>query len=817
MRFNTLKRFLLAALLIALPVFGQSNAGELRLTITDSSGHAIQAHVQLVSEANEYNQSFTADRQGNLDVRRLPYGVYEVQIQAPNFTTVSEDISIHSSLPVVRTIQLQVASVHQSVTVRATGMLIDPYEAGSEQEMGLHTIQNRLTSLPGRSIQDLVNTEPGWLYEGNGILHPRGSEYQTQFVIDGIPLTDNRSPGFGPSIEANNVQTMSVYTAGIPAEYGREMGGVIAVDTVQNELPGLHGEVTLLGGSYATGAIETQDEYTWGKNSVGFSGTGNMTSHYLNPVVPENYTNNGTSGDFSLNYQRKFTAKDHLAMIVSHALARYAIPNELIQQNGGYVPNSNNVDGCTTTPGGPAPDDCVYIPGGQLQTGDNFETMGIISYEHLFSPKTMGALRGMARDTSLDFYSNPASWPVNVTQHNDFKNIYFSGSITADRGHQEWKAGAQTDDKFLHENLSYLIPDCADPNDPQCPFNVGVIDVAATSFAFTGSRPDLEQAAYVQDSARLGNWSLNAGVRWDHYQLMVNKNAVSPRVAIARFFPSVGIKVYGSWDHVFQTPSFENIILSSSPEAQALDTSVPILQLPVEPAHGNYYELGATKVYFGKLRVDTDMYRRAMDNYADDSQIFSTGISFPIAFDKAIIYGAEGKLEVQQWGRFSGFASYSYMVGNVWNPVTGGLFLGGGVQDATSELTGHTPDSQDQRHSLRDRIRYQLTPRVWFALGSDYNSGLPFEANQTLQQNIAEYGPAVVNNLNFDRGRILPYMTEDASVSADLYHRDKVSVRLQADGENLSNRMQVVDFGGLFSGNAVGPARTLMLRLVTSF
>ena len=90
--------------------------------------------------------------------------------------------------------------------------------------------------------------------------------------------------------------------------------------------------------------------------------------------------------------------------------------------------------------------------------------------------------------------------------------------------------------------------------------------------------------------------------------------------------------------------------MSSSPEAQALDTSVPIVQLPVEPAHGNYYELGATKALFGKLRVDTNMYRRDVKNYADDSQIFSTGISFPIEFDKAIIYGAEAKLEVQQWG-----------------------------------------------------------------------------------------------------------------------------------------------------------------------
>jgi hypothetical protein len=74
-----------------------------------------------------------------------------------------------------------------------------------------------------------------------------------------------------------------------------------------------------------------------------------------------------------------------------------------------------------------------------------------------------------------------------------------------------------------------------------------------------------------------------------------------------------------------------------------------------------------------------------------------------------------------------------------------------------------------------------------------------------------------VNHLNFDRGRILPYLTENASVSADLYRREKVAVRLQADGENLSNKLEVIDFGGLFSGNAIGPGRMGMLRLVTTF
>ena len=812
-----MKRYGLLLLAIALPALSQSNSGELRLQVSDPSGHAVPSQVQLVSEANQYRQTFTTGADGSIDARRLPYGIYQVLIRAPAFSPVTESIAIRSALPVIRTIQLKISEVSQSVTVRASGTLIDPYRAGSVNHLGRQTIQDRLTSLPGRSIQDLVNSEPGWLYEGNAVLHPRGSEYQTQFVIDGIPLTDNRSPGMGPSIGAGGIQSMTIYTAGIPAEYGRQMGGVVVVDTLQNEKPGMHGQLTLLGGSYATGGIDTQDEYTWGKNTVGVSASGDMTSHYLNPVVPQNYTNNGTMGDFSLNYERQFTSQNHLTMIARHELDRHAIPNELVQQSGAYVPNGNNTAGCPALPAGQQPADCVFIPGGQFQTGDNFETMGIASFEHIFSPTAMGALRGMARDTSLDFYSNPASWPVIVTQHNDFKEIYFNASITADRHDQEWKAGVESDAKFLNENLSYLIPDCADPSDPRCPINLGILDAAATRFAFTGSRPDLDQAAYVEDALQLGNWSIDAGLRWDHYQLLVNQNAVSPRLAVSRYFPSAGVKVYGSYDRIFQTPSFENIILSSSPAAQALDTTVPILQLPVKPSEGNYYQLGATTALFGKLRLDTNMYRRDLNNFADDSQILSTGISFPIAFRKAVIYGAEGKLQVAQWGRFSGFASYSYMVGNVWNPVTGGLFLGGNAINAARQLRGHSPDSQDQRNTVRGRIRYQVAPRLWVAVGADFNSGLPFVANLTPQQYATEYGQSVVNHLNFNRGRIHPFFTQNASVSAELYHRDKVSMRLQTDGENLSNTLELLDFGGLFSGNAVGPGREYNLRLVTIF
>jgi TonB-dependent Receptor Plug Domain len=809
------KALITIGLLWALPMHGQSFTGELRLTVTDPSGLGVKSTVELISEANQYRYTFTTDDQGNLDAKRLPYGIYQVQIEAPAFARVFEPVEIRSALPLGRTIRLRVAAVSESANVSASATLIDPYRASSVNEMGLEAIQNRLTALPGRSVQDLVNSEPGWLYEGNAVLHPRGSEYQTQFVVDGIPLTDNRSPSFGPEpAEADDIESIKIYTAGIPAEFGRKMGGVVEVNTLKKLDPGFHGQLTMFGGTYDTAGINTQDQYTWGKNTFSLSASGNMTGHYLNPVVPENYTNNGTTASFSLSYERELTPKDRLTMIVRHELARYQIPNELVQQNGAYLPNANNIVGCPPVPAIDEPSDCVFIPGGQLQTGDNFETMGSISYQHIFSSDAIGLLRGMSRNNSTDFYSNQDSWPLNATQHNYFTEIYFNGSLSVHRGRQEFKAGVESDNIFLNENTSYVIPDCANPNDPQCPINLGILDSDAITFAFTGSRPDIEQSAYVEDAIRLGNWSIDAGLRWDHYQLLVNQNAVSPRLAVSRYFPSIGINIHVSYDRTFQTPSFENILLSSSPAAEAIDTSVPAVQLPVQPSHGNYYELGATKAFFGKLRLDANMFRRQVNNYADDSQILSTGISFPIAFDHAILYGAEAKLQVLQWGQFSGFASYSYIVGNAWFPVTGGLFLG---DDAINPTTGHFSDSQDQRNTVRARVRYQIAPRLWVALGADYNTGLPFQPDLTPQQYATEYGQAVVNHLNFNRGRISPFFTQNASVGVDLFQREKRSVRLQGEVANLGNTLELIDFGGLFSGNAIGPARQYTFRLVTTF
>jgi outer membrane receptor for Fe3+-dicitrate len=355
----------------------------------------------------------------------------------------------------------------------------------------------------------------------------------------------------------------------------------------------------------------------------------------------------------------------------------------------------------------------------------------------------------------------------------------------------------------IREQFNYRITDSSqfDDGTPQ-------------TFNFSGNRLDREQALYAQDLIRLGRWTLSAGVRWDHYQLMVEKNGVSPRLGIAWYWPAADVVFHASYDRIFQTPAFENILLSSSPAVVALNPQV--LRLPVQPSNGNFYEVGLAKGFARKVKLDLSYYERRFTNVADDDVLLDTGISFPIALRKGNIYGAESKLEIPRWGRISGYLSYSYLVGFEYPPVTGGLFLG---NDANTALLNarRFPVTQDQRNTASGRLRCQLTPRLWAAFGGSYGSGLPTEFNGGRQDAIQQFGQSISDRIDFDRGRVRPSLALNASAGATLLNRDRVRMRLQAEVQNLNNRLNVINFAGLFSGTGIAPPRSYALRLAAEF
>ncbi|HUI44273.1 MAG TPA: TonB-dependent receptor [Terriglobia bacterium] len=759
----------------ALAAYGDSNAGELRLKVTDPAGLGVASAVELVSEANQFRETYTTDGEGKLDAERLPFGVYQVRVQRAGFAPYAGSLEIRSVIPAEYRVRLALASTTTSVVVSAQPTLLDPHRVGDVNRIGAQTIESRETSLPGRAVIDLVNAQPGWLYEGTAVLHPRGSEYQTQFVVDGVPLTDNRSPGFGPDIEADDVDSVSVYTAGFPAEYGRKMGGVVDIVTAKDARPGWHGKAVATGGSFGTADGYASAQYGWGRNTLGFSGDGAGTSWYENPVVPQNYTNRGSTSDFAAHFERDLTDRDRAGLIVRHEQSIFEVPNEQMQELAG-----------------------------QRQDRTNEEVLAIGSYQHTFSPNVLGDFHAMFRQDTDRFWSNPLSTPITAFQNRGFKEGYVKGAIAVHHGIQEWKAGLEADFMPLRETFSDTITDFA-------PFDEGT----PGTFAFQGKGHDFEQAAFVQDNVRLGAWSLNAGLRWDHYQLLVNQTAVSPRLGTARYWAAADMVLHFSYDRIFETPAFENILLSSSPQVVSLNPD--FLRLPVQPSRGNYYEAGLTKGFFNKLKLDANYFRRSVTNFADDDLLLNTSISFPIAFRKAAIYGGEARLDLPGWGRLSGSASYSYEVGSAYLPATGGLFLGNEDINSNTQGLGRFWNSQDQRHTLRTRYRWQISKRAWVGLGAEYGSGLPVEFEGTREDAIAQYGQRVVERVDLEDGRVRPQFSLDASAGVELYKTDRMTVHLQGDIENLNNRLNLIDFAGLFSGNAIGPPRSGFLRLQADF
>ena len=762
--------------LCALNAWAQRVRGELRLEVHDPHGTALSPSGELVSESNGFRRTFVAGSEGRYVAQDLPFGVYRLSLQAEGFAPWSDLVEIRSEVPVRVAVTLGVAPLTTRVEVNDSATLVDPYSTGSLYSIGRQAIEEHDAAQPGRELLDLVSEQPGWLYEANGVLHPRGSEYDVQFVVDGLPLTQNRSPAFAPSFDAGEVESLRVLTASFPAEYGRKLGGIVEVTTKKDVQAGWHGRFDAGGGSFST--LNGAAGLSYAREAERFSagGDGFHTDRYLDPPVLGNYTNRGNAAGFSASYERDFSTSDRLRVSVIHNVVRFLVPNELVQQRAR-----------------------------QRQDIQNTETSGQIYFQHTISPELFLSFSGSVRDSSATLASNAQATPVIVSQDRGYREGYLRADLAGHHGHHDWKTGVDGIFSPVHERLQYAI---TDPTqfDPGTHLN----------FQFPYQQKwDVEPSIYVQDQLRLGRWNVSAGLRFDHYGFVVHESAWSPRVGVSRFVPALNLLLHASYDRVFQTPAIENLLLASSPLLDAISPSV--LRLPVRPGRGNFYEGGVTKAFFGKVRLDANVFRRDFRHYSDDDVLLDTGVSFAIAFAKARVFGEEVRVEIPQWGRFSGYLSYANQSGIGQGPITGGLFLGNDAANALTEASKFAV-TQDQRNSLHARVRFQAHRHAWLAMGAQYGSGLPADiGNANVSDLLAAYGQEILNRVDLARGRVRPNFSLDVAAGAEIYHKESKSAALQIQAANLANRLNVINFASLFSGTALGVPRSVSANLRLTF
>jgi outer membrane receptor protein involved in Fe transport len=756
--------------------FVQPDAGELRIVVTDPSGAVLQSAVTVESAASQVHRSIDTDAGGVALVKRLPFGAYRVTVTRDGFNPFSAVVDVRSAVPIDYRVTLAIASLAATVEV-VDAPLIDVRQTTTIRTVGAAMIERRAAPLPGRALPELINTQPGWLLEANGIVHPRGSENQTQYVVDGLPLTDNRSPSFAPALDADGIHSLGILTGGYPAEYGRKLGGVIEVATVEDARRGLHGDATVGGGSFGTVGGEATAGYAGHRASITGSAGASETDRYLDPPVEENYTNHGSTTQLNAHVE-----SGGFGAMISHAASRFMVPNDQAQQDAG-----------------------------QRQRRSSDETAVRLSYQRVLSPSALFSVNGMLRNLGAGLTSNMESTPIAAEQDRGIRDGYVKASLAWHAGVHDWKAGADTSVGEVREQFAYRI------TDPSA-FDADV----AQSFSFADRATDREHALFIQDQIAAGAWTIKAGLRWDAYRLLVDESAFSPRLAVA-WSPHPNLVLRASYDRAFQTPAVENLLLASSQDVDALSNSV--LRLPVRPSRGNFGEVALAASLARRLRLDVNWFDRRMRDFADDDLLLNTGVSFPIAFTRGVVHGAELKLDVPSGGAsladggggraVAASLSYTWMRGEAELPVTGGLFLG---DDANLGEPGERiAISQDQRQTVRGRFAVEPTARAWVAVAAAFDSGLPFEDAGDPASFAGVVSPRILDQVNLETGRVRPAFTLDASGGWTLLKRQKGSVELQADLRNFTNALRVINFAGVFSGTALAAPRSFAARVRVAF
>ena len=119
-------------------------------------------------------------------------------------------------------------------------------------------------------------------------------------------------------------------------------------------------------------------------------------------------------------------------------------------------------------------------------------------------------------------------------------------------------------------------------------------------------------------------------------------------------------------------------------------------------------------------------------------------------------------------------------------------------------------------------MRFQATERLWFATSAEYGSGLPADLGGPVTTDdinffITQYGSAIVDKVNFAAGRVRPNFSLDAAAGATLFHKEAKDIAAQIEANNLTNRVNVINFASLFSGTAIGAPRSVSARLKFGF
>ncbi len=468
-----------------------------------------------------------------------------------------------------------------------------------------------IASLPlGEStpLNQVLLQAPGVVQDSYGALHVRGDHGNLQYRIDGIILPESIS-GFGPTLDTRIINSVSLLTGALPAQYGLRSAGVISIDTRSGARLGNGGSVGVTVGSRGTfePALSLhghQGRWSWFfsgdylKNDIGIE----------NPTPADSAIHDKTwqgKGFGELSYLINDQARISVLAGVTHN--RFQIPD-----NPGQTP-AYALAGVGAYPSAILNERqreltrfAIISVQGKLGSTDYQIASGQRYSQVDFSPDAIGDLiyNGVASTVGR---SNRAS-----TLQADFATPLGSRNTLRYGLYADFQRG-------LQDNTSLVFPTDANGN------QTSDVPVSITDNNRLIART---ASAYVQDQWHASDaLTVNGGLRYDHIGGYLGESQLSPRLG-AVYQLGDAWTLHAGYARYFTPPATELIAATDIARFQGTSNALPsAANTAVRAQRSNYYDAGVQWAPSDNLTLGLDAYLSQARNLLDEGQ-FGTALIF---------------------------------------------------------------------------------------------------------------------------------------------------------------------------------------------
>ena len=753
-----------------------ANSGTVRGTVLDPSGAIVKgATVQIQNPISHYTRSVESDEQGKVEFDNIPFNNYHASAVMKGFQTASQDLDVHSPLPVEAKFNLTIGETTNSISVVDAGDLLQT-DSTSHTDVDRSLIEELPLESNSSSLSSLVTlASPGVSADSNGLFHGMGDHASNSFSVDGEAITDQQSKVFSNQIPVDSVQSMEVIEGAPPAEYGGKTSLVIVVTTrsgLGSKTP--HGDVTASYGSFGDGSGGFNLGYgtdNWG-NFISASGLD--TGRFLDGPEYQVFHDHGNEGNLFDRLDFKLSDKDSLNLNLGYTRSWFQTPNSYDAQT------ASAWNGLVVSNGGLGPNGQLVGPADQRS---QIRTYNISpAWTRLLTTTTVLTVGVSVRHDQYNYYpsDNPFSdftpdlQTTTVGQNRQLTNAAARSSVAYVKGIHNVKLGATYGQTLITEkDLFGLVDPAANPpclyangapdsnplatNPADCgqglvanvgqnqavpafvpllacydltrtaalPASDGCPGSTSADYRYYGHADIKEFALYLQDTMTVHNWTFNVGVRFDKYNGLTHAAQGEPRLGIAYNFKPTHSVLRASYARTMESPFNENLVLASygcdNAVIAAFQTLVPggacASTTALSPGHRNEFHAGLQQAFGKHLVVDGEYIWKYTHKAFDFSVLGNTPITYPIEWESSKIPGYALHANVPEFHGLSAFIVMSSVAARFFGPQIAGVGATPGA------ITVFRID-HDEVFNQTTHIQYQPTKKTpWISFNWRFDSG----------------------------------------------------------------------------------------------